>query len=83
MSYRSAMPCSSSWDRTTVRQQVAVIADLDDVGSVAQREFKETRNAGIQDAETVLAAFHLKERLVAHVHRHHVADKPSRSKISK
>ena len=59
-------------ERHRVRQQVAVVGDLDHRSSRhAERDLEEARHAGVQDAEAVLAPLHLEERLVGEVHGHH------------
>src|SRR6185312_11201431 len=55
------------------RQQVTVIGDLDHGGSIAQRDLKEARDAGVQNAEAILAALHFEIRLESQVHGHYVA----------
>jgi len=47
----------------TVRQAGCVVRDLDHRRSVESAIFEEARHARVQDAETVLAALDLEERL--------------------
>ena len=62
-------------ERDRLKHQVAIVGNLDHRRGVTQRQLEEARNAGVQDAEAILAALHFKEWLVAQVHGHHVADK--------
>ena len=60
---------------TRLRQQVAVVGDLDQNGVPSrQRKLEEARHGAVQDAEAVLAPLHLEERLVGEVHRDAVAE---------
>ena len=62
--------------RHRVREQVPVTGDLDHRRPVAEGELEESRHAGVQDAEAVLAALHLEVGLVGEVHGHAVAEEP-------
>ena len=47
--------------------------------AIAQADLEEARDAGVEDAETILAPLDFEIRLVGKVHGHHVADKPGRT----
>src|ERR1041385_2112413 len=63
-------------ERNGAGEQVAVIGNLDHGRTIAQRDLEEAGNAGIQDAEAVLATLDFEVRLVGQVHRHYVTEEP-------
>ena len=47
-------------DQKRSRHQVTVVADPVELRTITESNLEEAGNAGIQDAETILAAFHFK-----------------------
>src|SRR6476646_2267388 len=58
-----------------MREEVSVVANLNDVRAIAQAEFEETRHTRVEYAEAILARLHFKIRPVGKIHAHHVTNK--------
>src|SRR5439155_20934273 len=67
-----AQPDAGAWQR--LRQQVAVVGDLDKRLTVAEEELVEARRPGVQQAEAVFSPGDLEKRLDLAVHHELVAE---------